>query len=357
MTTCSRCWALRCAAVWLLLYEAHTAPVSGAERMGEVQFSDGEILRGTVSMTAGTTLRIHAGNDLRTVALGAVREIRLEPEKEAMERKWRFVEAGRTEKKFWGEPFPVRHIRTTLLLGNGQAMSGHLYTTVLYVENDAGTRKVVLRAKLRGSQGQGFDDLLHPVCVRFDGEPAASPGDVTLALPEAGGKGPAEVAVLTRHSLLRLAARPGELPGEFVVPSALGTGVFVAVRRPGEMQVSWPATNDAQLVQRVDAAQRDARDFFDVRDMLGVHREGDDIYSLLMLRREGQTTLGTPASQPWRLGIWRWREASDGRLMVAGRGYFFRGIIPKGKRPPAAASSPGLWQLAQRMGTDRKGQP
>jgi len=330
---------------------------AGTERVGEVQFSDGEMLQGAVSMTAGTTLRIHTGKDLRTVALGAVREIRLEPEKEAMERKWRFVEAGRTEKEFWGEPYPVRHIRATLLLGNGQSMSGHLYTTVLYVENDTGMRKVVLRAKLRGSQGQGFDDLKHAVCVRFEGEPAAAPGDVRLALPEAEGNDTAEVAVLTRHSLLRLAARPGERPGEFVVPSALGTGMFVAVKRPGGMQVSWPATNDVQLVQRVEEAQRDARDFFDVRNMLGVHREGDDIYSLLMLRREGQTTLGAPASQPWRLGIWRWKEADDGRLMVAGRGYFFRGIIPKGKRPPAATPSPELWRIAETTGAYRKRQP
>jgi hypothetical protein len=90
------------------------------------------------------------------------------------------------------------------------------------------------------------------------------------------------------------------------------------------------------------------RDFFDRGEVLAVWRaaNGGDLYSLMMLSREGGTTLGRPANRPWRCGIWRWKQASDGRLMVAGRGYLFRGISEQGTPPPRVVLSGELGTVA-----------
>ena len=43
-----------------------------------------------------------------SVANLLVREIRLAPEREEMDRNWRFKEAGQTAKEYFGDPYPVR---------------------------------------------------------------------------------------------------------------------------------------------------------------------------------------------------------------------------------------------------------
>src|SRR5580658_5843580 len=106
----------------------------GAEepREGRIEFSDGNAIAGKISLTPGGELKIQAGSQMRVLDLARVREIRLAPEKEEMDRNWRFKEAGQTAKEFFGEPYPVRYLQATVLLAGGESLTGHLYSTVLY---------------------------------------------------------------------------------------------------------------------------------------------------------------------------------------------------------------------------------
>ena len=320
-------------------------------RTGTVQFSDGEDLAGAISLAPGYELKLHGPAGLSVLSLNRVRELRFAPRKEAMERKWQFVEAGRTEKEFWGEPYPVRHIAVTAVLADGDTVTGHLYTTAFYVEREDGNAKVVVRAKQRGKEGQTLEDLPYPVRITFLDDATPTPDDLVLRV-QREGKPVQAVSALTLGPLVRLVGKPGE-GGEFRLPSALGSHVLLAARTPDTLFVAWPppagGAEGAALVHSditaVSNALGDAKDFFDERELLGVARdpEAGDLYSLLMLSRKGRTTLGGTRTQPWRLGVWRWKQSGDGGIMVAGRGYFFRGILPRGEAPPRTALSARMW--------------
>lgn len=297
---------------------------------GLVQFSNGEIVEGAISMTAGNPLRIHTGKELRSLPLDVVREIRFEPEKEAMEQKWRFVEAGRTQKEKWGQPYPVREIKATVLLAHGETVQGHIYTTVLYVEGEQHVTKVVLRAKDRGEEGQKLSDLVYPVRVFFSDRAFSPAGAVRIKVRESGAT---ELVALTPGALARLPASRIPDTNEFQLSGLANACAFVAVKTDQGIRVGWPVGSDTGLVARIENALENVEDFFDSKKLLGVYRSGEDLYSLVMLHRTGQTTLGSAKSQPWRLEIWRWRDSGDG-IMIAGRGFFFKGIVRQTEEPP-----------------------
>jgi hypothetical protein len=136
-------------------------------RPGQIQFSNGETVEGTLSLTPGAELSIEAGGQLRRVSFDRVQAISLTPEHEEMVQKWRFVEAGKTQKQREGDPYPVRQLRATIVLASGEKITGHLYTTVLYVEGQERTQKVVLWAKQRGKEGQALESLIYPTQIVF----------------------------------------------------------------------------------------------------------------------------------------------------------------------------------------------
>ena len=312
-------------------------------RPGRIQFSDGETMAGILHPASAQGLRLHGPEGLRTFGFDRLREVRFVPARERMERKWRFVEAGRTEKEFSGEPYPVRHLDARVVLVDGQSATGHLYTTSLLVEGSNETRRVVLRAKERGKEGQLLSDLVHPVRICLDG--GVTGGSATpLLLDVVPAEAPVrELAVLTHGALARLAARRGAAAGRWSLPSPFGAGLFIAARvGEDDLVAGWPG--DAGPSPEMERALQGARDFFDRRELLGVLREGaDTVYTLVLLSRAAETTLDADQNRPWRLGIWRWRLAEDGRLLVAGRGYLLRGIVRPGAAPPRVTLSPALW--------------
>ena len=265
-----------------------------------------------------------------------------------MEQKWRFVEAGRTQKERWGRPYPVRELAATVWFGDGQTVHGHVYTTVLYLEGKEQTTKVVLRAKDRGNEGQTFNDLVYPVRVAFTDKAESPAGSITLTIKDPQAT---EVAALTSGTLLSVSAARIQKTGRFKLVGLATSNVFLAVRSERGIRVGWPADRDSNLVARVGKALGDVDDFFDSRELRGVHRVGDDVYTLLLLSREGRTTLNAARSQPWRVEIWRWKDTGE-KLMVAGRGYFFRGIIGKGESPPNTTACPELWTPGLSDGTE-----
>ena len=332
----------------LLAWAAFPAPAAQEPRDGRIEFSDGSLLDGKISLTPGGALKIESGPQIRVLDLDRVREIRLSPEKEEMDRNWRFKAAGQTAKEFFGEPYPVRFLQATVLLSGGESFTGHLYSTVLYVEGGETAQKVLLLSKQRGAEGQSFQSIVYPTHISFAGATVADTATATLRF-----KGPAlapesEIAVLTRGALVRLAAAPAGPAGEFKMPSPWGREFFLAIKTGGKIVAGWPAQKDEKNLAQVQKALPKSEDFFDERRVLGVVRDpaAAEIYSLLLAVRKGRTTLDETRSQPWRLEIYRWKteEGSD-RLMLAGQGWLFRGIDAKNEAAPAVELSDKLWHI------------
>lgn len=318
---------------------------AGVGRQGAIQFSDGEDRQGLLSLSADRAFKIHDGQTLRTIALADVVEIRIEPEREKMERKWRFVEAGRTEKAFSGEPYPVRHLRTVITVSRNVAITGHLYTTVLYVEQPEKTSKVVIAAKLRGSEGQSFDDLVYPTRIAFVDAAREMTADAGFEIRREDGKRIVDVCAVTYPSLVRIKAQRSN-GHTFRLTRRLEPRLFLATLSDDAIHIGWPE-NDPELFANISNAMHHVREFFDEQRLIGVYREdhADDVYALVMLFRRGKTSLAAKHSQPWRLGLWRWKYEAEKEPMLAARSYFFRGIEAKGGEPPPVRACSELWGL------------
>jgi hypothetical protein len=326
------------------------AIAAGAEepREGRVEFSDGNAVAGKISLTPGGELKLQTGSKIRALDLARVREIRLAPEKEEMDRNWRFKEAGQTAKEYFGEPFPVRYLQTTILLAGGESLAGHLYTTVLYVEEGETAQKVLLPAKQRGNEGQSLKSLVYPTRVSFVGATVADSATATLRVKWPGLGPRSEIAAISRGALVSLTPAPAGPAGEFKMTSPSGREFFLAIKTGGRIVVGWPAEKDEKALALVQTALANSEDFFDERRVLGVFRDkaAGEVYSLILAARKGQTTLEEARSQPWRLEIYRWKTEEDSeRLMLAGQGYLFRGIGAKGEAVPAVELSDKLWLM------------
>ena len=332
----------------LLAWAVLAAPGAEEPRDGRIEFSDGSAVEGKISLTPGGALKIESGPQIRVLDLARVREIRLAPESEEMDRNWRFKEAGQTAKEFFGEPYPVRFLKATVLLAGGESFSGHLYSTVLYVEGAETTQKVLLLYKQRGDEGQSLKSLVYPARISFGGAAAADAGTVALRLKWPGFGPASQIAALTRGALVRLAVTPAGPAGEFKMTSPLGQEFFLAIRTGGKIVAGWPEEKDGKTLAQVQNALPKSEDFFDDRRVLGVLRDpaAGDIYSLILAARKGPTTLEQTQSQPWRLEIYRWKteEGSD-RLMLAGQDYLFHGIGAKDEAVPQVELSAKLWQI------------
>ena len=330
----------------LALLLAGLASVMAQERAGKIEFSDSNILSGVISLTPGTELKLEAGSQIRTLALNRVRSIQFAPEKEEMERAWRFKEAGQTAKEFFGDPYPVRHLAATITLGNGETLTGHLYTTVLYVTDGDQVQKVILLAKQRGKEGDTYQSLVYPKLISF-GDSAGAAAMVKLKLSGLGAN--PEVVAITRGALTRLEAKPRGGAGEFEMPSPLGAAFFVAAKSGTTIRVGWPQPAGENIVALVRGALTNSEDFFDDRRILGAFEDAPkaEIYSLVLAVRKGKTTLAETRSQPWRLELYRWKLDEDERVMLAGQDYFFRGIGAKDAAPPMVELSSKLWNLHQ----------
>ncbi len=322
-----------------------------ASRTGMVQFSNGESMEGLLSLTAGAELKIHDGRTLRTLAFDRLQEIRVRPAEEKMVQKWRFLEAGQTRKEFSGQPYLTRSLEATAVLAGGDKVTGHLFTTVLYVEGTERTSKVILQAKQRGQEGEAADKLKYPSLIHFTDNTAGAGAQIPLRLTHGSITPGTRAAAQTWGALFTLEARPGAEAGEFNLPSPLGMDLFLALRTGNEIVAGWPARSDGNLMELVRTNLAIAEDFYDDRKLLGVvhDKANENLYSLVMLQRKGRTTLDATKSQPWRLVILRWKyDEETGRVLLAGRGYFFRGILAKDEQAPAVRLDPSLWKLRPR---------
>jgi hypothetical protein len=318
-------------------------------RPGQVQFSNGETVEGQISMTPGEDLRLHiGGSQIRVLDFERVRELRIAASEEKMVQKWRFVEAGQTKKQLWGQPYLTRTLQGTAVLADGEKITGHLYTTVFYVEPEEGkARKVILPAKQRGKEGEAADALAYPSRITFSDQAARAEETIRLRAVHPDLTEQSQLAAVTWGALFTFEGRKGGGPGEYTLASPLGRDLILGFKTGDRIVVGWPRESDARFRTIIETNLVNSEDFYDDRKLLGVHYDEPnlDIYTLFMLHRKGQTTLDGPKTQPWRLVVQRWKyDPETTRVLLSGRGYLFRGILGKGEAPPAVTLADKLWK-------------
>ncbi len=305
---------------------------------GAVSFSDGMRIEGKVLTKPDTKLSIDAGG-VKEFRLSEVVEIANTPAKEEMERAWRFKEAGKTEKEFFGEPYPLRYLTAEVSLTDGRKLKGSLKAVPIDLLDDAGKkRKVILLSKQRGEAGTSFEALVYPRTVTFTWAVSSGGKTLTVQISQKYRSAKTELSTLGKPGLLNLTVKAtGE--GNYVIEGDVKDGIFAAVKTADAIVAAWPSSSvDGETTRKVAAALADLRDFFDQKTILGVAKGAGrgELYTLLLLAREGKTTLDASDNSPWRLEVWRWKGGSDedDKLAVVGRGCLFRGIGPADVKPP-----------------------
>ncbi len=327
----------------LLLLPAGTAPAD------QVVWSDGETREGVVRLAGEGGLRLHDGRRLHQWPLQDVASLAFHPVTQRLERAWRFIEAGRTAKERTGESYPVVELGCVAALRDGRVVAGHLLTTVFLLEETAATSKVVVRAKLRGKEGQTPADLRYPARIvrAASPPPPAGGGGCRVSLEGADAGGTPELALVMRRPVTAAMAVSRRDPCSFAC-QAEGEEAVWAVRDGARIVVGWTGGADDRTRARVAAALREARDFFDGRHLLAVAADAADpetVFSLVLFFRERPTTLDAGRSLPWRLEVLRWRLSGDGQDQWAARAVLFRGIRAPGEPLPRVVLEPRWAEL------------
>ncbi len=284
-------------------------------RPGNVEWSDGHKLEGTISLTPGKDLRLFTAQGQVSIQLDELKELRFKPEKEEMSEGFYFPNAGQATQVKTGEVYPTRTLQTQITLANGKTLEGHLFTTTLYVETDANTEKVVLMAKQTGTNGQNLSDLIYPTLIHFDGDAkfaGSSQVDLTqstLALTKAA-------VIVAKPDLTLLPLQQTDGKSIWTVPSADPTQLLFSVEAKDGIHVAWPQANfpdpelDPIIEKAVETSLKEMQDFYDTRTLIGCVNEGDDVYSLVMMKRIAPTDGFSADRIPWSLVILRWKYDS-----------------------------------------------
>ncbi|MDD5704904.1 MAG: hypothetical protein PHR35_03205 [Kiritimatiellae bacterium] len=337
------CSALRllggAAGLWLGV-TAHAGP-------DRIFWSDDRVWEGAVSLSGAGDLRLHDGTRLRNWPLGEIASLDWHPVTQRLERAWRFVEAGQTAKEYSGGVYPTIELGSVVTLRDGRSVPGHLLTTVLYLEQDGTTRKVVVKTKLRGQEGQGPHDIVYPTRVVLGGAAATRRQRCRVRLDAAAGWREPELAMVARRPATAAAAVE-RLDRVSFACDVEGTEPVWAVRDGARIVVGWNDAAGSGDRIRAAAAAGDARDFFDERILLGVATNSlpETVLTLMLLSRAGATTLEGAKTQPWRLEVWRWRFAPDGRNQLAARAVLFRGLRGRDEPLPVIELEPS-WEATE----------
>jgi hypothetical protein len=303
-------------------------------RPGNVEWSDGHKLGGEISLTPGKDLRLFTATGQVSIHLDEVKELRFKPEKEEMSEGFYFPNAGQATQAKTGEAYPTRTIQTQITLADGKVLEGHLFTTTLYVETDANTEKVVLMAKQTGTDNQKLTDLIYPTLIHFDRD-AASAGSSQIDLTQASLTMTKPAVVVAKPDLALLPLQQIEGKSAWTVPSVDPTQILFSVEAKDGIHVAWPfdpvagnmagpadappfpknpvylQLNDSFMAKALETSLTEMQDFYDTRTLLGCVVEGNDVYSLVMMKRIGPTNGFSADRIPWSLVILRWKYDSD----------------------------------------------
>ncbi len=356
--------------------------------MAAVYYSDGKVLTGRIALTSGRTfkLNIPEAGKLKTtdmitgadVQYGKVRqfdfepvsEIRFHPEREEIRQNWKFIEKTKYDEKtavadftparkeFWGQTYPLRYLASEVVFSSGETIAGHMYSTVLYLESEQKTIRIVLRSKQRGDKGTKMDDLIYVTKIKMLDQGKDVAANITVKFTEMTF-GPNDVVqAVTRDSLTAVPTERGDEPGTFIVKSTFGEDFYLAVKKGEKCFVGWPRTQNLRLFAVAEDHLKRQRDFYNDKKLLAVSKsaDGKEVLTLVNLRRrfaptnfgaiggEWDKELGTIV-EPWRLSIWRWKyDPVTEDMLLSGRGTFFRLIFLPEHPTPQAEISDELWQ-------------
>ena len=301
---------------------ACVAPVRGDGRPGTVSFSDGHTLTGGLLLSPGKELRIYTSDTVAvTLSLDQVKEIRVKVEKEEMRKGYYFPNPGQATQAETGDVYPVRYLSAEIVLEDGKTIAGHLLTTMLYCENDDGTQKVPLMAKITGEDKQKIDDLVYAQDIRFDSSAPAT-GGTQIDLTQAGIVPKSKPVIFEKPVLAPLPATQIEGKQAWSVASDHPESVLFAVEAADGIHVAWPKVEAAPEVQKaVQEGLANMHDFYDSRTLLGCTVEESDVYSLVMLKRTGAMVAadGTPVTNgmiPWDLVILHFDYEADAKKVT-----------------------------------------
>jgi hypothetical protein len=360
----------RSAFTFLILFLACRGVACADGRPGTIEWSDGHKVAGAVSLTSGKDLRIFAGDTQVSLKLDQVKEIVFTPEKEMLWEGFYFPNAGQATQVKTGEVYPIRYLHTQITLGNGQTVEGHLMTTVFYLETDDATEKVVVMAKQSGTNGEKLTELLYPTAIRFEGR-ATSTSSAVIDLTQSGLVGIQPPVILTQPDLTLLPVQQTAGKSIWTVPTDDPAKIIFSVKAADGIHVMWPygAYVGNQVVRSgretlpspvaevepviriaVETGLREMRDFYDSRTSLGSFSGGDgtDIYSLVMMKRFGQSVDGNGTRisvdvTAWSLVLLRWKyDADQKKVTLLNRAMLAIGRIDGNSPEPKVFKEPEL---------------
>jgi hypothetical protein len=310
-------------------------------RPGTVTWSDGKKLTGDLTLTPGKQLKIFAGGAPVELPLEETRQLRFSPEKETMQDGFYFPNAGQATQAKTGDVYPLRYIHTQIVLPDGRTLEGHLFTTVLYVQNADGTQKVVLEAKQTGADGQKLADLPYPVAIDFSDSAA---GASRLDLSHETIPGAQTPVVIVEPQLAPVSLQPGSGPQNWTLPSPDPQKLLVSVQGSDGLHVGWPALDaDPAIVATVQTGLKTLQDFYDTRTLLGTQASDDDVYSLVMMQRRGKTYSFATGKIPWSLVVLHWKyDADANKVSLVNRASLAMGRATDAGSPPPVLKTPAL---------------
>jgi len=320
----------------LLAISQHTVRADG--RPGSVEWSNGRKLAGAISLTPGKDLRLFTPTGQVSIQLADVKELKFTPEKEETREGFYFPNAGQATQAKTGDIYPTRSIQTEIVLADGKMLDGHLFTTTLYIEpQDGQNEKVVLMAKQTGTNGQKLADLIYPTLIHFD-SPATSAGFSQINLSQTKLSDMHPPVVVSKPDLTLLPLQPGNGKSIWTVPRGDSSRLLFSVETGDGIHVAWPmhplagnfnfpASEDASVLENnalvgvgdlykakaLETSLKEMQDFYDTRTALDCFAEGDDIYSLVMMKRIGVTHSFNEGKIPWSLVILHWKYDSEAK--------------------------------------------
>jgi hypothetical protein len=317
------------------------APRAAIARPGTVTWSDGRTVTGDLTLTPGKQFKLFTGGAPIEFPLAEVKEIRFVPEKKQMAQGFYFPNAGQATQAKTDDIYPVRYLRAQFTMPDGRVLEGHLFTTVLYVQNDDGAQKVVLEAKQTGADGQKLADLPYPTHIQFT---SPSAGMSRLDLGHAVFPGAKPAVVISRPDLAPVTLEPGGSPNIWTLPTPDPRKLVFSIEADDGIHVAWPSAEaDPLAIAAVQGGLRTLQDFYDTRTLLGTFAEGRDVYSLVMMYRKASSVGMAASVTPWSLVVLRWNVDPDThKATLLNRASFAIGRANNGMAPPSVLKDPAL---------------
>ena len=327
---------------------ACVVPVRAEGRPGTITYSDGHTLTGGLLLSPGKELRVYTSDTVAvTLSLDQVKEIRIKVEKEEMRKGYYFPNPGQATQAETGDVYPVRYLSVEVVLADGKTIAGHLMTTMLYCENDDGTQKVPLMAKLTGEDKQKIDDLVYAQDIRFDS--GATAGGTQIDLAQAGFSSKSTPVILAKPTLVPLPATQVDGKQAWTVATDHPESVLLAVEAADGIHVAWPNAPAGPDVQKaVQTALVDMHDFYDSRTLLDCVIEDEEVYALVMLKRVGSMidAGGHPVTNgmiPWNVVVMHFDyDAAAKKVTLLNRATLAVGRAEGNSPVPAVLKQPEL---------------